>query len=136
MTMKITLFFDRELASEERQLPAETYNLARVLLGHNGMEPVFVPIRCMQYLAIVDRNEIIFVDGIDKSRAALAWTDFHPQKRSGLQDPVSYTARYYQPGAAQTMLRLQSEFLPALKALRSKQSHPQQATLIRLFKRS
>jgi hypothetical protein len=133
--MEITLFYDRELGSEERQLPAETYNATRLLLGHNNMEPVFVPIRSMQYLAIIDRKEIIFVDGNYRNRVAIAWTDFHPRQRSGLAEPVSYTARYYQPEAGLTMRRLHSELLPALSALSSKRPPPQPAKLIRLFDR-
>lgn len=130
--MEITLFYDHELGNEERQLPAETYNLARILLGQNGMNPVFVPIRSMQYLAIVDDREIVFVDSNYKHLVAVAWTGFKPQQRSGLQEPVTYIARYYQPDSSQIMSRLQSEFPPALNSYKNKRPPPQQAKLIRL----
>jgi hypothetical protein len=130
--MEITLFYDHELDNEKRQLPAETYNLARVLLGQNGMNPVFVPIRSMQYLAIVDDREIIFVDSNYKHLVAVAWTDFTPQQRSGLREPVAYMARYYQPDSSQIMARLHSEFPLALNSYKAKRPPPQQAKLIRL----
>ncbi len=56
--------FEREqaLAQEESTLPADSYNLTRILLAASATRCVFVPIRSMQYLAVVDAEEIIFVD--------------------------------------------------------------------------
>ena len=130
--MEITLYRDRELDNEPRQLPAETYNAARILLGQCNTGNVFVPIRSMQYLAIIDNEEIVFVDSAHKSQVAIAWTDFHPQQRSGLQDAVPYTARYYLPDGSRIMRRLQTEFLPALHALSRKQPRSQSAKIIKL----
>jgi hypothetical protein len=130
--MEITLYRDQELRSELRQLPAETYNAALILLRQNSAGNVFVPIRSMQYLAIIDNEEIVFVDSIRKSRVAIAWTDFRPQERSGLNDAVSYVARYYNPDAQKIMQRLQGEFLTALRTLRSRQAKPEIAKVIML----
>jgi len=130
--MELTLYRDRELGSESRQLPAETYNATRILLAKCGAVNLFVPIRSMQYLAIVDDEEIVFVDSARKNQVALAWTDFHPQQRTGLQDAVPYVARYYHPGAPRTMQRLQGEFLNALHTLRSRQPTSSAASVIKL----
>lgn len=130
--MEITLYRDRELGRESRQLPAETYNAARILLAKCGAENLFVPIRSMQYLAIVDNEEIVFVDSARKNQIAIAWTDFHPRQRSGLQDAVPYLARYYHPDAPHTMQRLQGEFLNALHALRNRQPAAPTANIIKL----
>lgn len=128
--MEITLYRDRELGNESSQLPAETYNLTRILLGQSDAGHVFVPIRSMQFLAIIDKEEIVFVDSTHKSQVAIAWTDFRPQGRTGLYDAAPYVARYYSPGAQKIMPRLQGEFLLALRQLRDRQSQPQTAKVI------
>jgi len=58
-----------ELGSEPRKLPAETYNTMRLLLDYSDSSCVFVPIRSMQYMAVIDREEIIFVDAIFARRS-------------------------------------------------------------------
>lgn len=128
--MEITLYRDRELSSESSQLPAETYNLTRILRGQSDAEHVFVPIRSMQYLAIIDKAEIVFVDSMHKSQVAIAWTDFRPRERSGLNDAVPYVIRYYSPDTREIMPRLQGDFLAALRLLRDRQSKPQVAKVI------
>jgi hypothetical protein len=95
--MEITLQRDRVIASEARLLPAEIYNTAHLLLANSPDGCVFVPIRSMQYLAIIDAAEIVFVDSSNKNWVAISWSEFHPQRRSVLQEPVAYTARYYRP---------------------------------------
>lgn len=117
--MEITVYRDRPLASEARHLPAATYNLVHLLLTHSP-GALFVPIRAMQFLAIVDAEEIVFVDHLDKSEAAIAWHGFRPQTRIGLDEPVSYQAVYYREDGADLMRRLQGEFIRALTALAEK----------------
>lgn len=119
--MEITCYRDRELQREMRRLPAATYNLAHTLLAHSPAGVVFVPIRAMQYLAIVDHEEIVFIDAARKSLIDMAWQHFLPQQRSALDEPVAYEAVYYHPAAAEIMQRLQSEFPRALLALSEKE---------------
>ncbi len=104
----------RELERTPRHLPGASYNLVYRLLKRASTDCLFVPIRAMQYLAVVDAEEIIFADGAGDRSIALAWQNFRPQVRSTLTDPVFYEAVYYVPGAARTMLRLQGEFHRAL----------------------
>ncbi len=100
-----------ELGYELRKLPAETYNTLRLLLDYSDGSCVFVPIRSMQYMAVIDREEIIFVDGLSARRSIeFIWHQFKPQKRSNLTDPVSYRFTYYDKKALGTMKRLQWEF--------------------------
>lgn len=95
-----------ELGSEPRKLPAETYNTMRLLLDYSDSSCVFVPIRSMQYMAVIDREEIIFVDAIFARRSIeFSWHQFKPQKRSNLTDPVSYSFTYYNKKALETMKR-------------------------------
>lgn len=115
-------------------MPASIYNLLVVLLERSPEGVVFVPIRSMQYLAIADREEIIFLDSERKSWIEIAWQHFHPQRRSSLADPVPYEAVYYATSAQETMKRLQSEFPAALKAMAAKDTPSMPARIIKLGK--
>lgn len=117
--MELTVYREKALSSETRQLPAITYNLMHTLLARsNGV--VFVPIRSMQYLAIIDAEEVVFVDHLSKTQVEIAWQAFRPQARAALDEPVPYEVVYYFPDGAENMRRLMGEFLPALKALAGK----------------
>jgi hypothetical protein len=130
--LEITCYRDAELQREPHFLPAAVYNTAHLLLEHSKEGVVFVPIRSMQYLAVMDLEEIIFLDGENKSWVAIAWQNFRPQQRNALAEPVSYEAVYYNPGAKETMQRLLVEFPPALKALATKDTPSGAARLIKL----
>jgi len=130
--MEITCYRDTELKRELRQLSAKVYNTAHLLLVHSKEGVVYAPIRTMQYLAVIDYEEIIFLNGELKNCIEIAWQNFHPQKRETLAEPVSYDAVYYKPNAKETMQRLHAEFLPALQALYSKGAHSSDALIIKL----
>ena len=118
--MELTCYRDPEIAREPRTLPAATYNLALRLLSRSRSGCLFVPIRAMQYLAILDAEEFVFLDGERKCWIDIAWQDFRPQARKALDEPVSYQAVFYHPDAVQLMHRLQAEFHRALHELDSK----------------
>jgi hypothetical protein len=111
-----------ELERQRRCLPATSYNLAKVLLARSEQKVVFVPIRSMQYLAVLDEEEFIFVDAQGmRQMVQLAWQSFRPQDRSSLDQPVAYEAVYYSPQAKSLMWRLEGAFFQALSQLRAKQ---------------
>lgn len=130
--MEITCYRNTELHREPRQLPAAPYNTAHLLLEHNRDGVVFVPIRSMQCLAVIDREEIIFLDGEHKNWVEIAWQNFRPQQRGTLTEPVPYEAVYYTRNAKETMKRLLVEFPPALRALAAKDAPSSAARLIKL----
>jgi hypothetical protein len=119
--VEITCYRDTEIKREQRQLPAATYNLAHTLLARSKTGHLFIPIRTMQYLAILDVEELIFLDGPRKCWVDIAWRNFHPQLRHSLDEPVSYDAVYYTTEAAQIMSRLQRELYLALQQLSGKE---------------
>lgn len=119
--MEITCYRDQELLREVRHLPAATYNLAHTLLARSPSGVVFVPIRAMQFLAILDQEEFVFIDSNRKSLIDIAWQNFRPQARAALDEPVAYETVYYHPAAEDTMKRLQSEFPRALQELAKKE---------------
>jgi hypothetical protein len=115
---------------EQKRIPstiaADVYNRTRRLLFRAQHGCVFVPIRTMQYLAIIDEEEIIFIDSISGylqhqgkggRMVEIAWQHFRPQDRTSLLDPISCEIVYYWPGAETTMKRLIREFHDALMYL-------------------
>ena len=118
--MEISCYRDLEVKREHRQLAADTYNLAQTLLARSPSGNLFIPIRSMQYLAILDAEELIFLDGERKCWIDIAWRRFHPQARISLNEPVEYVAIYYREGAESLMSRLQAELPRALRELEKK----------------
>ncbi|MEZ0237420.1 MAG: hypothetical protein ACAH06_05105 [Methylophilaceae bacterium] len=122
--MEINCYRNAAFATETRFLPAETYNLAVTLLAHEASGQLFVPIRSMQYLAIIDHEEFVFIDGERKCWVDIAWQKFKPQTRSSLVEPVQYEAVYYRLESIDWMRRLQSEFPLALRQFAAKEKKP------------
>lgn len=124
--------FERQqpLARVAATLPAATYNLTRLLLAASTSGCAFVPIRGMQYLAVIDAEEIIFVDSQYRRWVEIAWRDFHPGARQALDDAVAYTAVYYQADGAEVMKRLLPEFLKSLRALAEKRPPSASAAIL------
>ena len=118
--MEITCYRDQEVSHESRYLPASTYNLAITLLTRSATRELFVPIRAMQYLAILDVEEFVFLDGERKCWIDIAWRNFRSQARTSLDQPVEYDVVYYHHGQAAIMARLQTEFPRALQTLAGK----------------
>jgi hypothetical protein len=104
-----------EVGREPRRLAGAIYNLARVLLGRSETGSLFVPIRAMQYLAVLDEEEFIFVDRERGRMIELAWREFRPGAREALSDAVPYEAVYYTPEASAIMTRLHAELQRALQ---------------------
>lgn len=129
--MEITCYRNPELAREPRFQPAATYNLAHALWSRTSSGCLFVPVRSMQYLAILDAEELVFLDGTRKCWIDIAWRDFRPQDRTSLSDPVAYQAVYYLPAAPDLMPRLLAELPRALNELAAKGRFDGQARVIK-----
>lgn len=129
--MEITCYREDEIGRESRQLPANTYNLAITLLARCKDPYLFVPIRSMQYLAILDLEEFVFIDGERKCWIDIAWHHFQSQERTALDQSVAYEAIYYREDQATIMNRLQREFPLALRALEHKEKLENPGRLIK-----
>ena len=130
--MDVSLTRGDELQREERQLPAELYKKILLLFSRLQKGNLFVPIRSMQYLAVIDAEEIVFVDGQGPRTIELAWQNFRPQERADLRAPVSYECVYYETKGLQTMQRLQSEFFQALAVVEKRLPRSQGGTVTRI----
>ena len=113
-------------------LPAATYNLTRILLANSPRDCVFVPIRAMQYQAVIDREEIIFVDSQYRRWVEVAWRRFQPRERAALDEPVAYQAVFYTAEGRDLQRRLQAEFHKALSLLDSRRPAPGEARILNL----
>jgi hypothetical protein len=122
--MELTLYREEPILRETRHLPADVYNVAHLLLARaletDGKPCAFVPIRSMQYLAVIDREEIVFVDRERPSLVQVAWQNFRPQARNALNERVEFEVAYYTSESTGILSRLMSEFPPAMQALAGK----------------
>lgn len=111
--MEERFYREQEIARLPGFLPAATYNLAHTLLARAGT-CLFVPIRSLQYMAVLDAEEFIFIDSQNKAWVEFSWQRFRPQARESLDERVSFEVVHYLPQAAQTMKRMRGEFHQAL----------------------
>ena len=131
--MEERFYREQEIAREPAFLPAATYNLAHTLLARAG-QCLFVPIRSLQYMAVLDAEEFIFIDSQNKAWVELAWQHFHPQARNSLDERVPFEIVHYLPQAAETMKRLPGEFYKALQILAERQKPDVPATALDLHR--
>lgn len=129
--MEITCYRNPEVATEPRLLPAAVYNQAHALLARSTTGSLFVPLRAMQYLAILDAEEFVFLDGNNKCWIDVAWRHFRPQQRESLDDPVAYEAVYYVDHAAELMARIQAELPRALAEMAVKDRFSGEAKVLK-----
>lgn len=128
--MELTLYREEPILREARHLPADAYNLTRLLLAREmestGKNCVFVPIRSMQYLAIIDQEEVVFVDRELPSMVQMAWQSFKRQDRNSLDDRVGFEVAFYTQESLGLLPRLMSELPKAMQMLADKASvgHP------------
>jgi hypothetical protein len=120
-----TFFLPDEAERNEWTVPADIYNLYRSLQGRSITGHVFVPVRSMQFMAVLDKNEIVFVDSqsyaVSKDEGGrlilIAWKFPQSHDRSSLADPVPCEVVFYRKKDNDTQLRLISEFRQAMELL-------------------
>ncbi len=123
-----TFFRPPERERERLTIPAGLYNRCRLLHGRSELPHLFVPIRSMQFLAVIDREEIIFVDnqgyavqdGEGGRLIVLAWQFVAPPSRRALNEPASMDLVHYSSGVRELHRRIMSEFPPALERVGEK----------------
>lgn len=117
-----TFFRPEEIAREQVNLPAPLFNRCVLLLNHSLAKNVFVPVRSMQYQAVIDENEIIFVDnqgyavqdGKGGRLIVLAWQMPIHGPRDSLNQPVPIDVVYYVNSDHNIHRRLVGEFPKAM----------------------
>jgi len=123
-----TFFLPDEVTRTSSQIPAALFNRCRLLLSRCRYEHIFVPVRSMQYLAVIDSEEIIFVDsqayavrGGEGGRMILLAWQFRPELRpDALNEPVPIELVYYHPDAMEIQRRMLGEFNKSLDILETR----------------
>ena len=125
-----TFFRPQEHMRERSALPAAVYNNLQLVLKRSGNESLFIPIRSMQFQAVVEYKEIIFVDshggyahqdGEGGRLICIAWRPAPATARASLNSPVPCEIVYYFPGLKEIQWRLMSEFPPVLSQILQRQ---------------
>lgn len=129
-----TFFRPAEQGREASSLPAELVNGLRLLLARHGRDCLFLPIRAMQYQAVVERREVIFVDsqggyahqdGVGGRLIRLAWCFPPAGERLALDAPVPCEILHYFPAQGELHRRLVAELRPLVAASLARQrQHP------------
>ena len=122
---KETFFLPREIERKDWSVPAEIYNLYRSLLNKGTTGNVFVPIRSMQFLAALDRHEIIFVDSLAYAVSdnqggrviLISWKFPVHDERDSLGAAVPCEVVYYARKDTTAQLRLVTEFKQAMELM-------------------
>ena len=123
MKISTEIFFRRnETAREQLALPAQLFNRCLLLLNRSPTANVFVPVRNMQLQAVIDQDEIIFVDnhgyavkdGHGGRLIVLAWEMAFHSSRDSLNEPVAIEVVYYGHERHEVHRRLMSEFTGSL----------------------
>jgi len=121
-------FRPAELARERLTLPAAIYNQCRLMLARCQYEHIFVPVRALQVQAVIDEQEVIFVDnqayavqdGKGGKLIKLAWSFRHDEQRDDLTRPAPIELIYYADDARELHTRLISEFKKSLDLMEQK----------------
>ena len=118
--MRIEFERDREIERRPTFLPSDLYKKLRHLRTLQGKDALFIPIRSLQYLAVVDEEEVFFVDGLGDRRIVLAWQNFRPADCARIGDPVPFELVIYRESARDAVLRLVREFSEAIELYESR----------------
>ncbi len=124
-TVTETFFLPEEIGRNESCIPGDIFNLARTLLARSEFGCVFVPIRQMQFLAVITNDEIDFVDSqayaYNQDEGGrlimLAWHFKNTRERQSLTEPVDCDVLYYHPESSGLQSRLIGDFRDSLQQL-------------------
>lgn len=110
-----TFFRPEELKRVPWVLPASLYNLTRLALRDSEKNTSFISLREMQFVAVIDEEEIIFVDGNGEYEVRdgeggriikLAWQNFNIHDRASIDDTVPIEVVYYSDDAEEHFRRI------------------------------
>ena len=118
-----SFFTPDEFFCLKTRLLSQTYNLAHVLLNRSQSNHFFVPIRSLQYLAIIEKNSFWFVDSLayavrGDEGGRLIKISWHPlinaNQREGLNQNVDCRVVFYGEDMREIQNRLNSEFYQSM----------------------
>jgi hypothetical protein len=143
MRIDTEVFFrPEEIEREASTIRADLFNRCRRALTCSVTDCAFVPVRSMQLLAVITRDEVVFVDCLNYAvrdgrggrLIMLAWDLSKVGQRDSLAAPVPVEIIYFHENTRDLHARLMSEFPPALdtfeKHARAEPGQPDQAEIV------
>lgn len=118
-----SFFTPDEYFCQNSQILSKSYNLAHTLLNRSQSDHLFIPIRSLQYLAIIEKNTFWFVDSLayairGNEGGRLIRISWHPvidsNQRDDLTQPVNSRVVFYGDDMREIQTRLNSEFYQAM----------------------
>lgn len=118
-----SFFTPDEFFCQKTRLLSQTYNLAHVLLNRSQSDHLFIPIRSLQYLAVIENNAFWFVDslayavrGDEGGRLIrISWHPLiNPNQREGLTQDMDCRVIFYGEDMSDIQTRLNSEFYQSM----------------------
>jgi len=118
-----TFFKPDAFFCKKTKLLSQVYNLAHVLLNRSNSNHLFIPVRSMQYLAILEKNAFWFVDSLayavrEDEGGRLIRVSWHPlisaNEREGLNQHMDCQVIFYGEDMSEIQNRLNSEFYQAM----------------------
>lgn len=106
-------------------MPADLYTLYHSLFSRNKPGYIFVPIRSMQFMAVLDKREIIFVDSQSYAYSSneggrlivIAWKFSPSYEREALTESMPCEIVFYAEKPGDLQLRLIAEFRQAMELM-------------------
>lgn len=121
-----SFFTPDEFFCQNDLLLSRTYNLAHVLLNRSQSDFLFVPIRSMQYLAIIEKDAFWFVDSMAYAvrggeGGRIITVSWHPLlsagKRCSLNQHMECRVIFYGGDMGEIQQRLRGEFFQSMQLL-------------------
>ena len=126
-----TFFRPDEIERERITMPAALYNLCRLMLSRCNYTHMYVPVRSLQIQAIIDEEEVIFVDGqgymVKDGEGGkvikLSWLFHHDDRGDDLNAPAPIEMVLYAEDSRELHTRLITEFRLALEQIEERMAH-------------
>jgi len=121
-----SFFTPDEFFCLKTRLLSKTYNLAHILLTRSQSSHLFIPIRSMQYLAIIEKNAFWFVDSLayavrEDEGGRLIRVSWHPiinaNERDGLTQNMDCRVIFYGGDMREIQNRLNGEFYESMRLI-------------------
>ena len=118
-----SFFKPKVFSSQTSRLVSTTYNLAHVLLNRSESDHLFIPIRSLQYLALIEKDAFWFIDSMayavqDDEGGRLIKISWHPlipvSQREGLTQHMDCEVNFYGEDMSLMQTRLNNEFYQAM----------------------
>lgn len=121
-----SFFTPDEFSCQQTRLLSQTYNLAHILLNRSKSSHLFVPVRSIQYLAIIEKDAFWFVDSLayavrGDEGGRLIRVSWHPQLKTGEREDLTQhmdcKVNFYGKDMSEIQNRLQSEFYQSMRMI-------------------